>query len=147
MWNWFVQLLSLQRGLTLDQDINVYYTLNAALFDASIAAWTQKRLSVGYRPLSAVRQCRLGPLEKILKPFQVCSFFWFLVFSSLYCSRVIEYRSRIMGKRIHCNLSPGFAVTRCHPSGSCWTGFGWQTCAEVAFCLLAKTYPPLCRCR
>jgi hypothetical protein len=55
MWNWFAQLLSLQRNLTLDQDINLYYTVSAALFDASIAAWTQKRLVVGFRPLSTVR--------------------------------------------------------------------------------------------
>jgi hypothetical protein len=63
MWNWFAQLLSIQRNLTLDQDINMYYTVSAALFDASIAAWTQKRLVVGFRPLvlSGWIKCLLLP--------------------------------------------------------------------------------------
>jgi hypothetical protein len=55
VWNWFAQLLSLQRGLNLNQDINMYYSVGAAMYDATIAAFTQKRLVSSYRPMSAIR--------------------------------------------------------------------------------------------
>jgi hypothetical protein len=55
MWNWFAQLMSLQRRQGLDDDLNLYYAVNTALFDASVGAWTQKRLIAGFRPLTAVR--------------------------------------------------------------------------------------------
>ena len=41
----------------LEWDVKLYFTLNAAVFDAGCAAWSVKRAYNGWRPLSAIRHC------------------------------------------------------------------------------------------
>ncbi|MFO1460475.1 MAG: vanadium-dependent haloperoxidase [Verrucomicrobiota bacterium] len=41
----------------LEWDVKLYFTLNAAVFDAGCAAWSVKRFYNGWRPLSAIRYC------------------------------------------------------------------------------------------
>ena len=41
----------------LEWDVKLYFTLNAAVFDAGCAAWSVKRHYNGWRPISAIRYC------------------------------------------------------------------------------------------
>lgn len=41
----------------LEWDVKLYFTLNAAVFDAGCAAWAVKRHYNGWRPISAIRYC------------------------------------------------------------------------------------------
>lgn len=41
----------------LEWDVKLYFTLNAAVFDAGCAAWSVKRYYNGWRPISAIRHC------------------------------------------------------------------------------------------
>lgn len=54
-WNLFTHGVSLRDRNSLDDDIKLYFALNAALFDASIAAWESKRFYDYVRPLNAIR--------------------------------------------------------------------------------------------
>jgi hypothetical protein len=54
-WNLFAQVVSLRDGHTLDDDVKLFFALNNALCDASIAAWEAKRHYDYVRPITAVR--------------------------------------------------------------------------------------------
>jgi hypothetical protein len=41
----------------LEWDVKLYFTLNAAVFDAGCAAWSIKRFYNGWRPISVIRYC------------------------------------------------------------------------------------------
>lgn len=41
----------------LEWDVKLYFTLNAAVFDAGCAAWSVKRHYNGWRPISVIRYC------------------------------------------------------------------------------------------
>jgi hypothetical protein len=54
-WNALAHGVSLRDNHTLDEDVKLYFALNAALFDASIACWEAKRAYDFIRPQSAIR--------------------------------------------------------------------------------------------
>ena len=54
-WNLFAQLISRRDNHTLDQDVKLFFALNNALFDASIAVWDCKRVYDYVRPITAIR--------------------------------------------------------------------------------------------
>lgn len=59
-WNLFAQFVSRRDGHTLDQDVKLFFALNHALCDASIAAWDAKRVYDYVRPITAVRVLKQG---------------------------------------------------------------------------------------
>lgn len=59
-WNLFAQDISARDHYTLDQDVKLFFTLNGALLDASIAAWDAKRTYDYIRPISAIRHLYNG---------------------------------------------------------------------------------------
>lgn len=54
-WNLFAQFVSKRDQHTLDDDIRLFFTLNNAILDASIASWGAKRKYDYVRPVTAVR--------------------------------------------------------------------------------------------
>ena len=54
-WNALAHGISYRDQHTLDEDVKLYFALNAALFDASIACWEAKRAYDFVRPQSAIR--------------------------------------------------------------------------------------------
>lgn len=54
-WNQLAHGLSQRDRHTLDQDVQMYFALNAALLDAGIATWECKRYYDYVRPVSAIR--------------------------------------------------------------------------------------------
>lgn len=54
-WNALAHGISFRDEHTLDEDIQMFFALNGALFDASIAAWDAKRTYDYIRPASAIR--------------------------------------------------------------------------------------------
>jgi membrane-associated phospholipid phosphatase len=59
-WCTIAQYVSLQRGLTLDEDVKLFFVVANAVFDASIAAWSAKLHYDYVRPVSAVRFLKAG---------------------------------------------------------------------------------------
>ena len=59
-WNRFAQLISHRDNHTLDEDVKMFFALNNALFDASIAAWDCKRTYDSVRPITAIRFLHKG---------------------------------------------------------------------------------------
>lgn len=59
-WNLFAQLVSQRDGHSLDQDVQLFFALNSALCDASIAAWDAKRAFDYVRPITAIRHLKAG---------------------------------------------------------------------------------------
>jgi hypothetical protein len=59
-WNLFAQFVSRRDGHTLDDDVKMFFILNNALCDASIAAWDAKRSYDYVRPITAVRYLKEG---------------------------------------------------------------------------------------
>jgi hypothetical protein len=57
-WNLFAQVVSRRDGHTLDDDVKLFFILNNALCDASIAAWDAKRHYDYVRPITAIRYLR-----------------------------------------------------------------------------------------
>jgi hypothetical protein len=53
-WNVLARGISLRDKHTLEQDVKMFFALNAALFDASIACWDAKRAYNFVRPIEAV---------------------------------------------------------------------------------------------
>ena len=53
-WNLLAQGVSLRDENTLDDDVKLYFALNAALFDAGIAVWDTKRFYDYVRPVGAI---------------------------------------------------------------------------------------------
>ncbi|HXF61512.1 MAG TPA: vanadium-dependent haloperoxidase [Caldilineaceae bacterium] len=54
-WNALAHGISARDRHTVDDDVKLYFALNGALFDASIAAWDAKRAYDCVRPISAIR--------------------------------------------------------------------------------------------
>ena len=59
-WNTLAHGISWRDHHTLDQDVKFYFALNAALFDAGIAAWDSKRAYDCVRPITAIRVLYAG---------------------------------------------------------------------------------------
>lgn len=53
-WNLFAQFVSRRDKHSLDNDVKMFFALNNALFDASIAAWDAKRQFDSVRPVTAI---------------------------------------------------------------------------------------------
>lgn len=53
-WNQLAQDVAVRDGHTLEQDVNMFFALNNALFDASIATWEAKYAYDFIRPQSAI---------------------------------------------------------------------------------------------
>jgi hypothetical protein len=88
-WNLLAQEISQRDQHDLDRDVKLYFALNAALLDASIATWDAKRFWDSVRPISAIRflfnnqpiRAWAGPglgtqtiLGQNWNPYQLCSF-------------------------------------------------------------------------
>ena len=54
-WNEFAGDLSYKYGHGLDEDVRLFFALNGALMDSSIACWEAKRAHDFIRPVSAIR--------------------------------------------------------------------------------------------
>lgn len=59
-WNALAHGISQRDQHTINDDVKLYFALNAALFDASIAAWDAKRAYDFVRPASAIRHLYTG---------------------------------------------------------------------------------------
>jgi hypothetical protein len=59
-WNEFAQDVSARDNHTLDDDVKMFFALNNAELDASIAIWDAKRFYDAIRPISAVRYWYAG---------------------------------------------------------------------------------------
>jgi PAP2 superfamily len=59
-WNLFAQFVSQRDGHGLDDDVKMFFALNGALLDASIAAWDDKRYFNSVRPITAVHYLYAG---------------------------------------------------------------------------------------
>jgi hypothetical protein len=55
-WNLFAQTISDRDNHDLDADTKLFFALNGAIFDASIAAWGYKREFDYVRPVTAIRE-------------------------------------------------------------------------------------------
>jgi hypothetical protein len=59
-WNLFAQFVSRRDGHRLDEDVKLFFALNGALLDASIAAWDAKRYFNSVRPITAIHYLYAG---------------------------------------------------------------------------------------
>jgi hypothetical protein len=59
-FNLFAQFVSLRDGHTLDQDVQLFFILTNAVFDAGIAAWDAKIHYDYVRPITAIRELKRG---------------------------------------------------------------------------------------
>lgn len=59
-WNLFAQFVSRRDGHGLDDDVKLFFALNGALLDASIAAWDDKRYFNSVRPITAIHYLFAG---------------------------------------------------------------------------------------
>lgn len=59
-WNVIAGWLSRKHDQTLDEDVRMFFGLNGAMFDASIACWETKFQYDFVRPITAVRHWRAG---------------------------------------------------------------------------------------
>ena len=59
-WNLLAQTVAARDHHTLGMDIKMFFALNNALFDASIATWEAKRFYDYWRPVSAIRYLKNG---------------------------------------------------------------------------------------
>lgn len=59
-WNALAHGISERDMLGIDEDVKLYFALNGALFDASIAAWDAKRAYDYVRPVSAIQDLYAG---------------------------------------------------------------------------------------
>jgi hypothetical protein len=70
-WNLFAQYVAARDAQTLDDDVKMFFALNNALFDASIAAWEAKRYYDFARPVTVVATLLAGErIEAWGGPFQ-----------------------------------------------------------------------------
>jgi Domain of unknown function (DUF6851)/VCPO second helical-bundle domain len=61
-WNQFAQWVARRDAHTVDEDARMFFALNGALLDASIAAWDGKDHWDSVRPITAVRYLRKGQI-------------------------------------------------------------------------------------
>jgi len=59
-WNLFAQYVSLRDGHTLDQDVQMFFMVANAVFDAGIAAWDAKVHYDYVRPVTAIHYLKRG---------------------------------------------------------------------------------------
>jgi hypothetical protein len=59
-WNLLAQVIARRDNHTLDEDVRLFFGLNNALFDASIAVWDCKRAYDSVRPITAIRFLHKG---------------------------------------------------------------------------------------
>lgn len=59
-WNIIAQFISRRDHHTIDDDIKMFFVLNNALLDTSIATWNAKKLYDSIRPITAIRQLSAG---------------------------------------------------------------------------------------
>jgi PAP2 superfamily len=69
-WNALAQGLSVRDQHSLDQDVKMFFALNSALFDASIACWDAKRAYGYVRPIQAIRSL----FDDTWQPYQLNTF-------------------------------------------------------------------------
>jgi hypothetical protein len=69
-WNVLARGISLRGKHTLNDDVKMFFALNAALFDASIACWDAKRAYNYPRPIQAVRLL----FDETWQPYQSLTF-------------------------------------------------------------------------
>jgi hypothetical protein len=70
-WNVLAAWVSRRDSHTLDQDVKLFFALNNALLDASIAAWDSKRFYDSVRPISAIRFLYAGkPVRAWAGPYE-----------------------------------------------------------------------------
>lgn len=70
-WNLFAQWLSRRHAQPLDADAKMFFALNAAMLDASIAAWSAKYRYDFARPVTTVRALKAGRMvEAWAGPYQ-----------------------------------------------------------------------------
>jgi len=63
-WCRFAQYVSRRDNQTLDQDVELFFALTNALFDASIVAWEAKRFHDSVRPVTAIRYLYAGTMVR-----------------------------------------------------------------------------------
>ncbi len=63
-WNTLAHGVSVRDAHSLDDDVKMYFALNAALFDASIAGWDAKRFYNSPRPVTVIQ--RLYETDEVL---------------------------------------------------------------------------------
>jgi LysM repeat protein len=61
-WNALAHGISERDHLGIDEDVKLYFALNAAVLDAGIAAWDAKRAYDYVRPISAIRHLYAGEM-------------------------------------------------------------------------------------
>ena len=61
-WNALAHGVSYRDHYTIDHDVKLYFALNGAVFDSSIAAWEAKRYYDFIRPVSAIRHHYAGQM-------------------------------------------------------------------------------------
>jgi len=70
-WNLLAQVVARRDGHSLDQDVRMFFALNNALMDASIAVWECKRSYDYVRPITAIRFLNKGkPVRAWGGPYQ-----------------------------------------------------------------------------
>lgn len=69
-WNVLAQGVSWRDQHTLDEDVKMFFALNAALLDSSIAAWDAKRVYNYVRPITAIQNL----IDRAWQPFQLNTF-------------------------------------------------------------------------
>lgn len=69
-WNVLAQQVSLRDKHTLDEDVKMFFALNAALLDSSIACWDAKRAYNSVRPITAIRTM----MDDSWQPYQLNTF-------------------------------------------------------------------------
>lgn len=71
LWNQFAQFISHRDHHRLDEDVKLFFVLNNAMFDASIAAWDAKRHWDSERPQTAIQfLARTSPAYRFDKNWQ-----------------------------------------------------------------------------
>ncbi|MDB6058069.1 MAG: motif putative anchor domain protein [Verrucomicrobiales bacterium] len=70
-WNLFAQFVSKRDHLSIDDDVKLFFSLDNAMFDASIAVWECKRVYDSERPITAIRYLKKGKkIRAWAGPFQ-----------------------------------------------------------------------------
>jgi hypothetical protein len=69
-WNSLAQGISLRGKHTLDEDVKMFFALNAALLDSSIACWDAKRAYNYVRPITAIHSL----FDETWQPYQLNTF-------------------------------------------------------------------------
>jgi len=63
-WGLFAQFVSKRDNHSIDQDVEMFFTMHNASFDAGIVAWHFKRNYDGVRPITAVRHLKQGQIVR-----------------------------------------------------------------------------------